>query len=612
MEDKLEYLRQKTKTLPLEPGVYLMKDKQRKIIYIGKAKSLKNRVSSYFRSIEKHEPKVYKMVIMVDDFDYIVTSSEFEALVLECSLIKQHAPKYNILLKDDKGYSYIKIFPKQWSRITAEMQKQDDGGIYLGPYTSSYVAKSTVEEANKVFMLPTCNRKFPQEFGKGRPCLNYHIKQCMAPCTGKISEESYNETIEQATRFIKGGGKEFIGYLHTQMEQYSEKMEFEKAAQCRDRIRAIEKLNDRQNVIFIKNSEQDVIALAKSADNCCAVVLKFRNNRLHDKDFYLLGQVDSLDLARQEFIVRYYSEGREIPKQIVIDGQLEDMALIEEYLAVKRHSKVTIVMPQKGEQAALIQMATANCSQHLAERISRTGKEVAALDELAKLLALTKPPQYIEAYDISNIGSETIVAGMIVFDNGRPLKAAYRKFSITSVVGKPDDYSSMKEAITRRLERYEQHKQEKVGFGRLPDLILLDGGKGHVSTIQPVIAAMGYNIPVFGMVKDDKHRTRAISATGGEISLPPNSGAMRLVSQIQDEVHRFSINYSRSKHSKTSFATLLEQVDGIGPKRVEGLYKHFKTFKAIKAATVDELCEAEGMNRKSAEALHEFLKKENN
>ena len=605
-EQKLEYLNNKAKRLPTEPGVYIIKDQQGKIIYIGKAKSLKNRVSSYFRSVDKHLPKVYKMVENAAEFDFIVTSSEYEALVLECSLIKQHMPKYNILLKDDKGYSYIKVHPKEWSRITSEKQKINDGATYIGPYTSGYVVKSTVEEANKIFMLPVCSRKFPQEMGKGRPCLNYHIKQCMAPCTGKISLSDYQEAVEQAVRFIRSGGSEIIDHLKQKMERYSENMEYEKAAQCRDRIRAIEKINTHQKVIFIKNTQQDVIALAKSHQGCCAVVLKFRANRLHDKEYFMLGQTDDIAQARQEFLLRYYDSGKEIPKLVVLDGNIDDCKLVEDYLTVQKGEKVSLLVPQKGEQASLVSMARENCAQHLAEHMSRTGKEVAALDELARLLGLNTTPEYIEAYDISNIGSSTIVAGMVVFDRGRPLKAAYRKFSVTSQ-GYADDYGSMREVMERRFNRYEEHKNEGIGFGRMPDLILLDGGRGHVGTIEPLIRQMGYNTPVFGMVKDNKHRTRAIATNGGEINFSPNSPAFALVTKIQDEVHRFSISYSRAKHSSKSFETLLAQVEGIGAKRIKGLYSYFKTIKAMKCATVQELSQAEGMNIKAAENLYKFL-----
>ena len=604
---RLGYLHKKAAGLPMEPGVYLMKDSQKKIIYIGKAKSLKNRVSSYFRSVEKHLPKVYRMVEQVFDFDYIVTSSEFEALVLECSLIKQHSPKYNILLKDDKGYSYIKVFPKEWSRITSEKQREEDGALYLGPYTSSYVVKSTVEEANKLFLLPTCSRKFPQDFRRERPCLNYHIKQCMAPCQGNISLEEYQDAVAQALEYIRDGGSNLVERLTQQMEQYAENMEYEKAARCRDRIRAIEKVGERQKVIFIRAKEQDVIGLGKSADNCCVVVLKFRNNRLHDQDFFLLGQMDNLDSARQEFVLRYYSSRRELPRQILLDGPLEDAALVESYLTQLKGAKVNLLFPQKGEQASLVDMARKNCAEHLAEQSGRTGREVAALDELGRLLGLSKPPEYIEAYDISNIGGSTVVAGMAVFDRGRPLKAAYRKFSVRCTQGAPDDYASMREVITRRLLRYKEHEGQAVGFGRLPDLILLDGGKGHVATILPVLEELGFSIPVFGMVKDDRHRTRAIATDGGEIAFPPASAAFRLVTQIQDEVHRFSISYSRSSHQKKSFSMLIDQVEGVGEKRRAALFQRFKTLKAMREATLDDLAAVEGMNRPTAQALYDFL-----
>lgn len=622
---RLEYLREKVKKLPLQPGIYIMKDKKGQIIYIGKAKALKNRVSSYFRSVEKHTPKVYRMVENVWDFEYIVTSSEFEALVLECSFIKQHTPKYNILLKDDKGYHYIRVGGGEYGKITACHQPLKDGARYLGPYISGYVVKQTVDEVNKVFLLPTCNRNFPQEIGKQRPCLNYHIKQCMAPCSGKISPQEYAEALEEAVSFLKGSSANIQKILTQKMMQAAQAMQYEKAARYRDRIRAIQGLAENQKVVSIRYEEEDVIALVQSSVKCCAVVLQFRDYRLVDKEYFMLDELsefaqnasltDSREQAvepmmqelRTQFVLRYYDMKQQVPKAVVLDGPPSCQQELEEYLCQKAQRSVQLLLPQKGDQMKLLQMAKENASQQIAEQTRRTSREISALDELARLIGLHQVPNYIEAYDISNIGSETIVAGMVVFEGGRPLKGAYRKFSVRSVVGKPDDYASMREVLTRRLERYEQHKQEGVGFGRLPDLILLDGGRGHVAAVKPLVRQMGFDIPVFGMAKDDRHRTRTIATEDGELSVSSFRAAFDLLTSIQDEVHRFSIGYSRSKHASRAMESVLRSVEGIGEKRAKNLFLRFRTLKAMEAATVEQLEETPGMTHLTALNLYRYL-----
>ncbi len=607
--ERLPFLRDKARQLPLLPGVYIMRDSTRGIIYVGKAKALRNRVSSYFRSVHKHEEKTFRLVSNVYDFDTIVTASEFEALVLECSMIKQHKPKYNILLKDDKGYRYIRVSGESFPRIAEVKQKPltDDGARYLGPYTSAFVVNETVDEVNKVFLLPTCNKKFPEDFRKGRPCLNFHIKQCMGLCSGKIKQADYAETINHAIQFVSGGSQSTIELLTSRMEQASERMEFERAAAYRDRIRAIERARDRQHVVFAKVSNQDVIAIAQNGAESCAVVLKFREQRLVDKQDYQLGELATLEAARSEFILSYYNQQNEIPKQISLDGDCEDIELIEQYLSEKLGAKVSVHIPQRGEQLKFVQMATANAAQFLAHKIERTGKELQALDELARLLGLPKTPEYIESYDISNYGSQTVVAGMVVFENGRPLKAAYKKFNIKTIDG-IDDYGSMREVIGRRFSHYEEEKHTGRGFGRLPDLILLDGGKGHVSSVKPLLDDLGFgSIPLFGMVKDDKHRTRAIAQDGGEISILSTRNAFTLVSKIQDEVHRFSITFMKQKHTKSSFELSLTDVEGIGESRSKALFKHFKTKKAMAAATLEELTAAPQMTKRAAKNLYDYL-----
>ena len=451
--NRLDYLRQKVLQLPFSPGVYIMKDKSGEIIYIGKAKALKNRVSSYFRSIDKHTEKVYRMVMHVHDFDYIVTDSEFEALVLECSLIKRHCPKYNILLKDDKGYHYIRIETGEFGKIQWVKQKLSDGADYLGPYTSSYAVRNAVEEANKVFMLPTCSRRFPQDIGKGRPCLNFHIKQCIAPCRGRITPAQYEEIKEEAIRFLKKGSQSTVTQLTAQMNEAAEALDFEKAARYRDRIRSIQKITQHQKVINSKLKEQDVIAVAQNGKKACIVLFKFREGRLVDKKDFMIGEIESLESARSAFLSRYYMNESDIPRQIMIDGEYEDAELILQYIREKAGRKVYITVPQRGEQHKLTEMAKTNAAEMLSLGSARTGKELSALDELARLLGLKEPPAYIEAYDISNIGSSVIVSGMVVFEDARPLKSNYRKFNIKSL-SQPDDYSAMRETIQRRIARY--------------------------------------------------------------------------------------------------------------------------------------------------------------
>lgn len=590
-----------------------MRDKNGHIIYVGKAKALRNRVSSYFRSVEKHTEKVYSMVMNVWDFDTIICDSEFEALILECSLIKQNNPKYNILLKDDKGYHYIQIWPKEWSRITAQKNKPQEGARLIGPYISSFTVHETVDEVNKIFCLPTCSRKFPQDFRRERPCLNYHIHQCMGVCQGKISLEEYQEIIGQAVDFINGGSAETLKRLKDQMELAAENLDFEKAARCRDRINAIQKIGEHQKVVSTHVEDMDAAAFAQDGESICGVILKIRGQRLRDKQEFLLGKNEALTLAdaRRELVMRYYASGQEeIPKLIALDEDFEDSPLVQQMLQQKAGRKVELFVPARGDNRKLVEMARNNASQRLAANKPYSNRDVAALDELARLLGLKNPPKYIEAYDISNIGSETVVAGMVVFEDGKPLKNAYKRFSIKTVDG-TDDYASMREVLTRRINRYfeEQDKPDST-FRRLPDLVLLDGGKGHVAAVEPIFRELGFDAPLFGMVKDSRHKTRAIAGDGGEIAISTVRSAFTLVSKIQEEVHRYSISYSRSKHQKSGFAMELTTVQGIGQTRAKKLFQHFKTVKAMKNASLAELEAAPGMTKTAARTLYAYLREE--
>lgn len=608
----LKRLREKAMKLPLSPGVYIMKNKQGQIIYIGKAKALKNRVSQYFGSDKNHQEKVRRMVSNVEDFDYILTSSEFEALVLECSLIKQHTPKYNILLKDDKGYSYIKITNENWPKITAVLQKSDDDATYIGPYTSSWYVRNAVDEVRKIFKLPSCNKSFPRDFGKSRPCLNYYIKQCSAPCRGKISQKEYKETVDEAVSFLTNGSSASAALLTQRMNEAAEKLEFELAARLRDRINAIKRMSDKQTVVAARVEQQDVISLMREGDGACFAVLRFDEGRLFDKEDFLLSDIGDSTSARTEFITRYYSMRDRIPPRVVIDGEIDDVELMEQWLTGKAGKRVRLHTPQKGEQLRLLEMCKANAAEKLAQSRGHLGSDTSALDELAKLLGLEKTPEFIESYDISNLAGSDNVAGMVVFKNGRPYKSSYRRFKIKGFVGQ-DDYASMAEVIERRLDEYEKNKESGEGFGRLPDLILLDGGKGQVAAVRAVLQRKGYSrIPLFGMVKDDKHRTRAITGDGGEIAINSKRSAFTLVSTIQDEVHRFAIGYHHATRKKKAFSSSLTDIPGVGETRAKSLLKFFKTVKRIKEADIEELMNAPSMNRPTAEAIYNYYRQENN
>jgi excinuclease ABC subunit C len=587
----------------MHPGVYQMKDKSGKIIYIGKAKILKNRVTSYFHAVEAHNAKPYKLVSRIYDFDFIVTETELDALVLEASLIKLHSPKYNILLKDDKGFSYFRLTGGDYPRIMHSFRNDDPASTYIGPFMSSFVVKQAIEEANRIFMLPTCNKEFPRDFGKERPCLNYHIKRCMGVCKGCISKEEYADIIKQAVDFLKNGSKESIERLTAEMNEAAENLEFERAAKLRDRIAAINRAAKVQSIRSDRDISCDVFAISHNAGLTAAAVVKYRSGQLIDKENYFIGDEYEGDVIRTEFLMRYYENGREIPKLILLDGDAEDNDLLSEYLGSVSGHKVNITVPKRGENLVLTTLAKSNADEYLALRVGRTSREVTALQDLQKLLGLKKIPVLIESYDISNMGEQTRVAGMITYRNGRPYKAGYRRFNIKDVVG-IDDYGCMQEVLRRRFTRLLEGDEN---FSERPDLILLDGGQGHVAAVREVFNEMGIDVPLFGLVKDDKHRTRAIAADGGEIQVSANKNLFKMLTEIQDEVHRYSINYQRKKHKMTQYELDLTKVNGIGEKKALALLKTFRTKQGIKEASVEELMEAAKISRETAEELHLFV-----
>lgn len=611
MNERLPYLRKKSMSLPLTPGVYLMKNKKGEIIYVGKAKALKNRVSSYFGSQNNHTAKVRKMVENVEDFDYIMCDSEFEALVLECSLIKQHSPKYNILLKDDKGYHYIKITSNGWKNILAVKQRFDDGAEYIGPYTGSYGVTNAVAEAKKIFLLPQCSKVFPRDYNKSRPCLNYFIGQCAAPCAGKTTAEAHAEAVEQAIDFIVNGSGKAVEALTEKMLAASENLEFEKAAKLRDRINAIKKVSEKQKVVAASVEEQDVFAVVCSEEKACLSVIRFRNSRLYDNEDFIIDAPENMPEARHELLRSYYSMRDFVPRRITVDGEIADSEVLCEWLSSLAGRKVTAVCPQRGEQHSLVEMCRSNAAQKLAIYLGKTGRATAALDELATLLGLKSPPKFIESYDISHTAGSENVAGMVVFKDGAPFKKSYRRFAIKGFTGQ-DDYASMAEVIERRVLRYFEEKDSGEGFGRLPDLILLDGGSGQVNAVKPVLEKYGLDIPLFGMVKDSHHRTRAIACSGDELSLTSKRAAFTLVSTIQEEVHRYSVEYHRNRRKKASLSSSLTSINGIGESRCKALLRHFKTVKAVSQASVEELAAVKGMNKIAAQAVFEAFHGQNN
>lgn len=598
-----QQLWEKAKMLPLLPGVYIIRDKEGQIIYIGKAKRLRTRVSQYFREGVPHDAKVTKMISHAFEFDVIVTQSEFEALVLECSQIKQHKPKYNILLKDDKGYSYVKVTREKWPRLSAALQKDDGNADYYGPFTSSFAVREMVEAASDVFRLPRCTRRFPQDIGKGRPCLNAHIGKCMAVCSGKIRNEDYREAVESALHMIRHGQADIMKTLKARMEDAAGRLDFERAALIRDQLAAIEKVSRGQKVVRSEVAEQDVIAFAGSANAVCAAILRFREGRLADKREFLFHDTQDIAALRDEFLPRYYLEDTEfIPKSIAVDEAPAGAQHLQRLLSETKGAKVQLYVPQRGDTKKLVEMARTNAFERLARESGRYAREQRALDETAHLLGLAAPPRVIESYDISNWGDGTSVAGMVVFEDGKPKKAGYRRFKMHTVPG-TDDYASMAETLARRAAEYEKGTNSQ--FKIKPDLLLIDGGRGQVAAVCAALAGTRLaGVPVFGMVKDSKHRTRGlVDAAGREIALAMHRGPFTFITSIQDETHRWANDYRRRLQKGRAYSSTLEAVPGVGPATAKALLAHFKTVGAVRAASLDELCAAKGVSKRAASAV---------
>ena len=598
-------LKEQAKKLPHNPGVYIMKNHDDEIIYIGKAKNLKNRVSSYFLSDSNHTEKVKKMVENISHFEYIITDSEFEALVLECSLIKKHQPKYNILLKDGKGYSYIKITKNKWPKILYTKQKDSEDDIYFGPYMNSLSVKKTVEEINKIFKLPTCNRNLSKKYK--RPCLDYYINKCSAPCTGFIDNKNYNLNIADAIKFIKSGSSETIKYLSSKMKKYSDEMNFEKAAEIRDTIKSIKNTKLNQKVVSYKVKEQDIIACALDDKEVSFEVFKFHDGDLFETENFIIDFQDDLKTTRTEFIKNYYEMKNTVPKVVALDGEINNLDLIKKFLSEKSQKNVELVFPERGEQYHLVQMCQNNAYENLIRNKKNSTANEDILEDLKNILSLKEKPLYIEAYDISNLKNSNNVGAMVVFKDAKPFKSAYKKFKIKNILFQ-NDYGSMQEVLDRRFQNYIDGSEDE-GFKILPDLILIDGGKGHTAAAKEILKKFKMDIPVYGMVKNNNHRTRALTSDSSEIEIKNNSRVFNFITRIQDEVHRFAIGYHRNLQNKNIKYSRLTEIEGVGDKRAKNLLKYFGTINAVSKAPESELVKVKNITSDVAKNIYNYFNK---
>lgn len=609
--------------LPDQPGVYLMHDKDDRIIYIGKALSLRKRVRQYFQPSHDEGIKKKQMVQNIARFEYIITDSELEALVLECNLIKEHTPKYNTMLRDDKTYPYIRVtMGEDFPRVMLSREIKKDKSRYFGPYTSVGAVKDTIDLINKIYRLRTCNRKLPREIGAERSCLNYHIHQCDAPCQGKISKEDYAGKVTQVLEFLNGNFKPVMEMLQERMQEASESMEFEKAIEYRELLNSVKMIAQKQKMTNTDFDDKDIIALANDDTDAVVQVFFIRNGKIIGRDHFhvRVGTEETSGAILTQFVKQFYSGTPFIPKEIMLQEAVEEAQVLEEWLTKKRGRKVTIHIPQKGKKEKLIELAARNASLVLEqdkEKIKREeGRTIGAVKELAALLRL-EGIYRMEAYDISNINGFETVGSMVVYEKGKPKKSDYRKFKLKTVVG-PDDYGAMHEVLTRRfvhgLEELQQVKSEEEekalsSFTRFPDLILMDGGKGQVNVCLQVLEELGLQIPVCGMVKDDFHRTRGLYFHNEEIPIDRHGEAFQLITRIQDEAHRFAIEYHRSLRLKSQVHSVLDDIEGIGPTRRKALMRRFGSLENIKNAGLEELAQTESFNKRAAQQVYDFLHK---
>ncbi len=604
------------KKLPDKPGVYIMHDSSDEIIYVGKAVNLKNRIRQYFQSSKNKGAKTIAMVSHIAYFEYIVTDSEMEALLLECNLIKKHRPKYNVMLKDDKTYPYIKVTTNEaFPRVFITRNYVKDKSRYFGPITDATAAKETVELINKLFPIRKCRKSLPRDIGKERPCLNYHIGQCSAPCDGLITGEEYRKIVDEVIAVLEGKYDYIIKYLEGLMYAASDEMDFEKAAMYRNRIKGIKKIMEKQKISNTGIGDSDVIAFSRAVDEALMQVFFIRGSKLSGREHFLINAPDYLDRSTvmTQFVKQFYSGTAYVPRELILEEELlpDEAEGITELLENIRGSKITITVPQKGDKRKMVELASRNAAitfERIGERIKKEQKQtIGALEEIKEALGIDKLPLRIESYDISNTQGFEAVASMVVFENGKAKSSDYRKFRIKTVVG-ANDFASMEEVITRRLSHYLKEK-ESGSFSRLPDMIFVDGGKTQIAAAINAMDNVGIHIPVCGMVKDDRHRTRGLLYNDREIELKTNSEGFKLITRIQDEVHRFAIEYHRKLRNDRQIHSVLDDIDGIGPKRRKALMKHFGDIERIKNAEVEDLLEVEEMNIKSAEGVYAYFHK---
>ena len=609
------HIEEELKKLPAKPGVYLMHDEKDQIIYVGKAISLKNRVRQYFQASRNKGAKIEQMVTHIRRFEYIVTDSELEALVLECNLIKEHRPKYNTMLMDDKGYPFIKVTTNEaYPRIMLAREMKKDKAKYFGPYTSAAAVKDTIDLIRKLYQIRSCNRNLPKDMGKERPCLNYHIKQCKAPCQNYISEEEYRKSIDEAIRFLNGHYEGILKDLEEKMAEASEQMEFERAIEYRELLNSVKQIAQKQKITDSSGEDRDILAVAKDAEDAVVQVFFIRGGRLIGRDHFFLRNAaeDSKSAILESFIKQFYAGTPFIPSELMLQEEIGDRDIIEQWLSKKKEQRVRIRVPKKGEKEKLVELARTNAALVLntdKERLKREeGRTIGAVKEIEKLLGLSGIVR-MEAFDISNTSGFASVGSMVVYEKGKPKRNDYRKFKIKSVQG-PDDYASMEEVLTRRfchgLEELE-NGDELGSFTTFPDLILMDGGRGQVNIALQVLEKLDLHIPVCGMVKDDSHRTRGLYYNNVEIPIDRHSEGFKLITRIQDEAHRFAIEFHRKLRSQGQVHSILDEIKGIGPARRKALMKHYNNMDEIKNASVEELKSLPSMNEKSAKEVYSFF-----
>lgn len=610
------------KKLPSKPGVYIMHDEKDAIIYVGKAVNLHNRVRSYFRKIVGRGPQIDKMVTQIARFEYIITDSELEALVLENNLIKEYNPRYNTMLKDDKTYPYIKVtVGEAYPRVLFSREMKKDRSRYFGPFTSAAAVKDTIDLMNKLYMLRTCNKSLPKEAGKDRPCLNYHIKQCMAPCQGFVSQEEYREQVAQALDFLNGNFSPILKELEGKMQEASENMEFEEAMKYRDLFNSVKQVAQKQKITDSDGEDKDIIALALDENDAVVQVFFIRDGKLIGREHFYMTRVsgNKKEQVLLDFVKQFYAGTPFIPRELMLQEEIEDIEVLEKWLSARKGSRVYIRVPKKGTKERLVELAAKNAALVLSqdkEKIKREeGRTIGAVKEIAALIGIEGISR-MEAYDISNISGFANVGSMVVYEKGKPKRSDYRKFKIKTVSG-PDDYACMKEVLTRRfIHGMEEQKEldlkemekEFGSFTKFPDLILMDGGKGQVNIALEVLDELHIDIPVCGMVKDDNHRTRGLYYNNEEIPIDRNSEGFKLITRVQDEAHRFAIEYHRSLRGKTQVKSVLDDIPGVGPSRRKALMRHFKSIEEIKEADVDKLAEVPEIPRHIAEGIYGFFR----